>query len=237
MTVHHVVEGDGPPLVLASSLGTTHRLWDANVGALGARFRVVRYDHPGHGGSPAGPNTIEGLARAARELLDELDLEQVTFCGTSLGGMVAMWLGVHAPERITRLVLCCTAPRLPPAAQWLERAATVRERGMEAIADTVVARWFTPRFTGDRERWRAMLVATPPEGYALCCEAIAAMDLREELRAIRVPTTVIFGRHDPVVDDDKRRLLAEIGEVVELDAAHLANVEQPDAFAEAVIAG
>jgi 3-oxoadipate enol-lactonase len=237
VSVAHVVEGDGPPLVLSASLGTTHRLWDPNVAALGTRFRVVRYDHPGHGESPLGPRTIEGLARESLTLLDELGLERVTFCGLSLGGMVGIWFGANAPERLERLVLACTAPRLPPAEQWLERAATVRREGMEAIADAVVGRWFTPRFPGDRARWRAMLVATPPEGYARCCEAIAAMDLREELRAIRVPTTMILGRHDPVVDDESRRLLAEAGSIVELDAAHLACVEQPNAFVEAILSG
>ena len=237
MTLHHTVEGEGPPLVLSSSLGTTHRLWGPNVDPLSSRFHVVRYDHPGHGESPPGPSTIAGLARAALALLDELGLERVTFCGLSLGGMVGIWLGAHASERLERLVLCCTAPRLPPAEQWLERAATVRREGMETVADAVVGRWFTPRFAGDREQWRAMLVTTPPEGYARCCEAIAAMDLRDELRAIRVPTTVILGRHDPVIDDENRGLVAEAGPVVELDAAHLANVEQPDAFVEAVVAG
>ncbi|HXF97976.1 MAG TPA: alpha/beta fold hydrolase [Gaiellaceae bacterium] len=236
MRLHRVLEGEGPPLLLSSSLGTTHRLWDTNVGALARRFRVVRYDHPGHGGSPPGPRTIEGLARAALSLLDELGLERVAFCGLSLGGMVGMWLGAHAPERLDRLVLACTAPRLPPAEQWLERAETVRREGMEAIADAVLARWFTPGFAGDRAPWRAMLVSTPPEGYARCCEAIAAADLRAELRAVRVPLTVILGRHDPVIGDEARRLLAEAGPVVELDAAHLANVEQPEAFAEAVLA-
>jgi 3-oxoadipate enol-lactonase len=234
VSLHHVVEGAGPPLVLSASLGTTHRLWDPNVPALARRYRVVRYDHPGHGDSRVGPATIEGIARETVALLDELALERVTFCGLSLGGMVGMWLGAHAPDRLERLVLCCTAPHLPPARQWLERAATVRRDGMEAIADTVVGRWFTPRFAGDRKHWRDMLVATPPEGYARCCEAIAAMDLREELRTISVPTTVILGRHDPVLDDESKRLLAEVGPIRELDAAHLANVEQPDAFVEAV---
>jgi 3-oxoadipate enol-lactonase len=234
VTLHHVAGGAGPPLVLSASLGTTHRLWDPNVTALADRYRVIRYDHPGHGESPVGPRTIEGLARAALGLIDELDLGRVTFCGLSLGGMVGMWLGAHAAERLERLVLCCAAPRLPPAEQWLERAATVRESGMDAIAETVVGRWFTPRFTGERTPWRDMLVSTRPEGYARCCEAIAAMDLRPELRAIKVPTTVILGRHDPVVDEENRDLLGDVGRVVELDAAHLANVEQPDEFVQAV---
>lgn len=235
MSVHHVVEGEGPPLLLSASLGTTHALWKPNVPALAARYRIVRYDHPGHGESPVGPRTIEGLAREALSLLDELGLERVTFCGLSLGGMVGMWLGAHAAARLDRLVLCCTAPSLPPAAQWLERAATVRKRGMEAIVDVVLGRWFTPRFAGDRGPWRDMLVSTTSEGYARCCEAIAAMDLRPELRTLKVPATVILGRHDPVVDEGSRRLLADAGDVVELDAAHLANVEQPDAFVEAVL--
>jgi 3-oxoadipate enol-lactonase len=234
LSLHHVVDGGGPALLLSASLGTTHALWEPNVAALAERYRVVRYDHPGHGESPVGPRTIEGLARDALALIEELGLERVTFCGLSLGGMVGMWLGAHAPEQLERLVLCCTAPALAPAEQWLERAATVREHGMEAIADVVVARWFTRRFSGDRERWRALLVATPPEGYARCCEAIAATDLRPELRSLKVPATVILGRHDPVVDEENRSLLADVGDVVELDAAHLANVEQPGAFLEAL---
>jgi 3-oxoadipate enol-lactonase len=236
VTLQHVVEGNGPPLVLSSSLGTTHRLWDPNVRALAARYRVVRYDQPGHGASPAGPRSIEGFARAALSVADELGIERFRFCGLSLGGMVGMWLGAHASERLDRLVLCCSAPYLPPREQWLERAATVRERGPEAIADTVLARWFTPRFDGDIALWREMLVSTPAEGYARACEAIAEVDLRHELRRIKVPTSVILGRHDPVIGDDAKRLLAGVGEVVELDAAHLANIEQAEAFDDVVLA-
>jgi 3-oxoadipate enol-lactonase len=232
--LHHVVEGTGPPLVLASSLGTTHAMWEPNVAALVERHLVVRYDHPGHGRSPVGPSSVDGLGRAVLSLADELGLARFAFCGLSLGGMVGMWLGANAPERLDRLVLCCTAPQFPPPEFWLQRAAAVRQGGMEAVADVVIARWFTDRFT-DREPWRRLFVSTPPEVYASCCEAIAATDLRDDLARINVPVTVILGAHDPVVGDDAKQLLAQLGPVVELDAAHLANVEQPAAFAEAVL--
>jgi 3-oxoadipate enol-lactonase len=222
-----------PPLVLSSSLGTTRAMWEPNLAGLAAHYEVIRYDHPGHGDAPPGPSTIEGLARIVLELAPE----RFVFCGLSLGGMVGMWLGANAPERIERLVLACTAPMLPPPAQWLDRAATVRESGVEAIADAVVGRWFTDRFE-DPSPWRALLASTPAEGYARCCEAIAAMDLRDDLARIDVPTTVILGAHDPVVGEDAERLLAAVaGRVVKLDAAHLANVEQPEAFNEAVLGG
>jgi 3-oxoadipate enol-lactonase len=223
------------PLLLSPSLGTTQALWDPNVARLGMRFRVVRYDHPGHGDVPAGPRTIEGFAEAALAAADAAGLERFSFCGLSLGGMVGMWLAANVPGRVERLVVACSAPCLPPAEQWLERAATVRERGVEAVADAVVDRWFTERFA-DREPWRRHLLATPAEGYARACEALAAIDLRADLARIEAPTTVILGRHDPVVGDESRLLLEALGRVVTLDAAHLANVEQPEAFSDTVLA-
>jgi 3-oxoadipate enol-lactonase len=244
VTIHHRLDGDGaaPVLVLSSSLGTTHEMWDPVVPALAARYHVLRYDHPGHGGSPAGPTTLEGIARAALGLLDELGLERVAFGGLSLGGMVGMWLGAHAPERVERLVLACTAPRLPPREFWQQRIETVRAEGVGAIADAVVARWFTPAWAEARpdvvRRYRELLASTPADGYARCCEAIRDMDLRPALARIQAPTTVVLGRHDPVVTDEARRDLAAIrgARVVELDAAHLASVERPDEFASAVLA-
>jgi 3-oxoadipate enol-lactonase len=243
MRLHHVLEGPerAPVLVLASSLGTTHAMWDPQVAALAQAHRVLRYDHPGHGGSPAGPRSIEGLAQAVLELLDELGLDRVAFCGLSLGGMVGMWLGVNAPERIERLVLCCTAAHMPPPEFWQERADTVRERGVGPIADAVVEGWFTLGFR-DREpetvrRFRGMLAETPAEGYARCCEAIRDMDQRADLARIDAPTTLIFGTQDPRIPAEARRALESIrgARVVELEAAHLANVEQPDAFTEAIL--
>jgi 3-oxoadipate enol-lactonase len=221
-----------PALVLSSSLGTTRRMWDPNVAGLSRRYDLIRYEHPGHGDAPPGPRTIEGLAQAALAVAPE----RFAFCGLSLGGMVGMWLAAHTPHRVERLVLACTAPILPPREQWLERARTVRKRGVEAIADAVVDRWFTDSFE-DTGPWRDLLASTPREGYARCCEAIGAMDLRPELARIEAPTTVILGREDPVVGEDARSLLAQVGEVVELEAAHLANVERPDDFNEAVLSG
>ena len=148
-----------PPLLLSSSLGTSQALWEPNLARLASRFHVVRYDHPGHGDAPPGTRTIEGFAQAALAAADAAGLERFSFCGLSLGGMVGMWLAAHVPERVERLVVACSAPFLPPAEQWLERAAIVRERGVGAVADAVVGRWFTPRFA-DPEPWRRHLLAT-----------------------------------------------------------------------------
>ena len=191
-----------PPLVLASSLGTTWALWDAQLPSLVEDFRVVRYDHPGHGRSPI-PDaalTVESLADGVVELLDALELERVSFCGLSLGGMVGMALALRAPERVDRLVLCCTAAHLGPVEGWYERAEVVRARGTSAIADAVLGRWFTERFRDESPvtiaRFREMLEGTPAEGYAACCEAIARWDARSDVSAIRAPTLVISGDDD-----------------------------------------
>jgi 3-oxoadipate enol-lactonase len=216
-------------------------MWEPQLTALTARHRVVRYDHPGHGGSPAGPTSIEGLAHRVLELLDGLGLDRVAFCGISLGGMVGIWLGANAAERIDRLVLACTAPRFGPPEVWQERADTVRAHGVEAVADVVLARWFTPPFCDERpetvRRYRRMLVETSAEGYARCCEAIRNADLHAAIGRIGVPTTVIRGAYDPAVTHEGNRALGRIprAQVVELAAAHLASVEQPEAFAAAVL--
>jgi 3-oxoadipate enol-lactonase len=229
--------------MLCNSLGTTFELWEPQVPALAAQFRLLRYDRRGHGRSPVppGPYAIEELGRDALGLLDDLGIERVSFCGLSLGGMVGMWLASEAPERVDRLVLCCTAASLPPRAQWLERAATVRARGVAAIADAVLSRWFTPSAPESlRERFREMLLGTPAEGYAACCEALADVDLRARLEAIEARTLVITGAEDPVVPPEAGELLA--GSIAGArhatlpGAAHIANAEQPAAFTQQLLA-
>jgi 3-oxoadipate enol-lactonase/4-carboxymuconolactone decarboxylase len=246
--LNHVLEGpeDAPVLVMANSLGTTLRMWDDQVPALSTRFRLLRYDHRGHGTSPVppGPYAIEDLGRDVLALLDRLEVEHASFCGLSLGGMVGMWLASEVPERLDRLVLCCTSAHLGPSADtYATRAATVRKHGLEAIAKAVVERWFTPGFRARRPEvleWASpMLLDTSAEGYAGCCEAIRDMDLSGRLGAIRAPTLVIAGADDPAIPLDHAELIRDSIPNARLlvieEAAHLANVEQPEVLTRAVL--
>lgn len=237
----YTVDGpeDGPVLVLGSSLGTSTALWEPQLAALTGRYRVIRYDHRGHGDSPvpAGPYRIEDLAGDVLTLLDALGVDRAHIGGVSLGGMVAMWLGAKAPERVGRLALLGTSASLGPPESWAQRAATVRAHGMAAVADAVVNRWFTPPFAAERPdvvAWaRRQLMATPAAGYAACCAAIQTMDLRPLLSAITAPTLLLAGEDDPATPPEHaHRIAAGIpgAQVVTVPgAAHLANVEQPDA--------
>jgi 3-oxoadipate enol-lactonase len=192
-----------PVLVLGNSLGTSRACWEAQLPALTRHFRVLRYELPGHGGAPAppGPYTIAGLGAGVLAVLDARGIGQAAYCGVSLGGMVGMWLAAHAPERITALGLSCTSAYLSPAAGYAERAAVVRAAGTASIAGQVVSRWFTPAYQAAHPEvpaaFAAGLAATEDEGYAGCCEALAAMDLRPDLAAISAPTLVIAGAEDP----------------------------------------
>jgi 3-oxoadipate enol-lactonase len=224
-----------PTVVLSNSLGSTSAIWDTQVPAVEERYRVVRYDHRGHGESPVppGPYTIADLGGDVLALLDSLGVDRASFCGLSLGGMVGMWLAAHAPERIDRLVLLCTSAKLPRE-PWLERAHLVRAEGTAAVADVVVGRWFTPAFAARRPelvaKMRAMVAGTPAEGYASCCDAIAVMDLRDDLRAVRAPTLVVGAADDPAIPAEHSAAIAERIEharlVVLPDAAHLPTIEQ-----------
>jgi 3-oxoadipate enol-lactonase len=231
-----------PALVLSNSLGTTRELWERQLPALARRFRVLTYDHPGHGSSelPAQPCTVESLTRSLVALLDELGLERVSLCGVSLGGMVGMTLALEEPERVDRLILACTSAHVGPPRHWEERARAVRTGGMEAVADAVVARWFTEEEDPETvARLRALLAANPPEGYARCCEALGAWDTRERISAIAAPTLVVAGADDRATPLEHAELVASRIPGARLHvlehAAHLANVEQADAFTNAVL--
>jgi 3-oxoadipate enol-lactonase len=242
----HRLDGapSAPVLVLSGSLGTTLRMWDAQVPALLRHFRVLRHDHRGHGGSAVArePYAMEDLAGDLIDVLDRNGIERVAFCGLSLGAAVGATLATLAPERVDRLVLCSASPRFGTAESWAERARIVRDSGVDAIADDILPRWFTPRFRARRPqavaRFRAMLVATPADGYAACCDALGAWDGRGRLGSVVAPTLVLAPECDPATPPAQGRELAEEIEgarlVVLTHAAHLANVERPGAFVAAV---
>jgi 3-oxoadipate enol-lactonase len=245
-----------PVLVLGNSLGTTRAVWDPQVPVLREHFRLLRYEHWGHGWpegsggsgsggsgsaasgelgrspSPAGPYAIDELGRDVLALLDAHEIDRALYCGTSIGGMVGMWLAAHVPERIAALGLSCTSAFLPPAQMWAARAEQVRSAGMASIAEQVVSRWFTPAFQGRCPSVPASfadgLLGTQAEGYAGCCEAIAAMDLRPVLGSITAPTLVISGAEDPATPPWHGALIAsgikDSRLVVIRGASHLANV-------------
>jgi 3-oxoadipate enol-lactonase len=237
--LHHQLGGvsGAPAVLLGGSLGTTLAMWQPQLAALGERFAVACYDHRGHGGSPvlAGPYTIDELGADVLGLLDRLALERVSYCGLSLGGMVGMWLAINAPARIERLVLIGTSAHLPPAEGWTQRAATVRDAGSpEAVADAVITRWFTEPFRREHPdvvaHHRAMIAGTSAEGYAGCCEAIAAMDLRSGLARISAPTLVIGAEQDPATPPEHARTIAAGISAARLEildrGAHLSSVER-----------
>ncbi|NDZ96344.1 3-oxoadipate enol-lactonase [Streptomyces sp. SID6673] len=245
--VEAVVSGraDGPVVVLSNSLGSTYRMWDAQLGALEERFRVVRYHTRGHGASPIpqGPYTIDDLADDLIALLDRLDVERAHVVGLSLGGMTAMRVAVRNPERVNALGLLCTGAQLTPSSAWTDRANTVRAQGSGAVAEAVVQRWFTPEYLADnpdsRRYHETMVADTSAEGYAGCCEAIAVMDQRADLASITAPTLAIAGADDPATPPPK---LAEIADsvtngrlLVVPHSAHLANAEQPEIITPALI--
>jgi 3-oxoadipate enol-lactonase len=239
MTVplHHLVEGpdDAPALVLLNSLGTDLRMWDAQAAALRDEFRVVRCDTRGHGGSPlaAPPWTLADLGEDVLALLDSLGTRRASFAGVSLGGATAVWIAAHAPERVERLVACFTAAYFGPPDPWIERAATFRAEGVAAVSEAVLGRWFTDAIDPDlRARMKAMIDATPPEGYAAATEVVAHIDLRDDLAKVTAPTVVLSGTEDPATPPPIGRALADgipDAEFVEVTgAAHLGNVERPE---------
>ncbi|MBI2701166.1 MAG: 3-oxoadipate enol-lactonase [Mycobacterium sp.] len=246
--VHAIDSGrrDGPVVVLSNSLGSTHRMWDAQIGTLERHFRVLRYDTRGHGASPVpdGPYGIEALTDDLVALLDRFRVERAHVVGLSLGGMTALHLAARNPDRVNRIVVLCTAVQLAPASAWTQRATLVRARGTAAVASAVVARWFT----GDYRRTHpevaaaheSMVAATPAEGYAACCEVIAAVDLRAALSSVRAPTLAVAGADDSATPPARlQEIVAGVADsqlLVVDHAAHLANAERPAEVTAAIVA-
>ncbi len=227
---------DAPVVVLSNSLGATRGMWDPQVPALAERYRVVTYDTRGHGRSPAppGPYTVDDLVDDVVALLDRLGARRAHVAGLSLGGMTAMRLAVREPARVDRLALLATSARPDPQG-FLDRAVQVRSGGTAPLAPTVVGRWLTPAHAAAHPqlvaRLEAMVAAADDEGYAACCEVVAAFDAREDLARITAPTLVVSGAEDPALPPPHQQLIAERIPGATLlsvsPGAHLPNLEQP----------
>ncbi len=232
-----------PALVFSNSLGATHSMWDQQVAALQENFRILRYDTRGHGESSAtpGPYTIEQLARDVLALLDELHLDRVNFCGLSMGGQTGMWLALQAPTRLHKLILCNTASKIGTPEIWNPRIEAVRKGGMKSISAAVMERWFSATFRLNSPEVIAAIKLkfenTSPDGYIANCEAIRDFDARSAVAAIRVPTLVIAGTHDVATTPADGRSLADSiprATYIELNAAHLSNMESRNEFDSAL---
>jgi 3-oxoadipate enol-lactonase len=244
--IHVEVEGPerAPVLMLSNSLGTTLAMWDGQVKPFTQHFRLVRYDRRGHGksGVPKGPYSMEQLGRDVLAVLDGLGIKKINWCGLSMGGMVGQWLGANAPERIERMVLTNTSSYFPDKNGWNDRLKMVEEKGIEAFAAPNMARWFTKGFLERAPQAvapiQAMFAATPLAGYLGCGAAVRDMDHRALLPKITVPTLVIAGQHDGATPPEANEYISQQipgAKYMTLDAAHMSNVEQPDAYTDAVL--
>jgi len=244
--IHVEVEGpqDAPVLMLSNSLGTNLHMWDDQVPALTRHFRLVRFDRRGHGGSavPKGPYSIERLGRDALAVMDGLGIAKVNWCGLSMGGMEGMWLGANAASRIDKLILSNTASYFPDRTMWDGRIEVARDKGLVALVDGTIERWFTAEFRRRSPqavaRIREMFLATDVEGYVGCGAAIRDMDNRSLLAKVSVPTLVIAGRHDMGTTLEAGQFIAEHipgAKLAVMETAHIANVEQSQFYTDTVL--
>ena len=239
--LYYRIDGDpnAPALLFSNSLGTTHELWDPQVGRFSRSFRVIRYDTRGHGssGAPAGEYTIGQLGNDALAVLDAVGVSRAHVCGLSLGGLTAMWLGSHFAERIESLTLVSTGARIGTPAIWQERIDQVKAGGLTSIVEGGKSRWFTEGFRAGHpevvEHHAQMLVGGPAGGYTGCCAVLRDTDLRDDIAAIVAPALVIGAVDDPVTPPANAELMTSRiphARLAMLEGSHIANVEQAEAF-------
>ena len=245
-TVRYEIDGDpgAPPLLLINSIGSTREMWARQMGAFSATFKVIRYDARGHGTSsaPRGPYTLDQLGGDALAVLDDAGVSAAHVCGISLGGITAQWLGLHAANRVRGLALANTAARIGTVESWTERIDLVHQKGMSAVAELAMERWFTPAFRGrDPETvhaFRTMVQNCPADGYLGCCAALRDADLRDQVSGITAPTLLIASTADtatPVEGLEFLRERVKASQLVTLESAHLSNVECAEEFTDAVL--
>ena len=231
--------GDGPALVFANSLGTDLRVWDRLLPHLPDGLRVVRYDKRGHGLSQdaPGPCTMDALADDAAGLIAHLGLSRPVFVGLSIGGLIGLSLALRHPGLLAGLVVSNSAAKIGEAAMWRDRVAAIRADGLASIGPATMERWFSPGFraSGAASPWQRMLERQPLEGYAACCEAIAAADLRKQATGLRLPVQMIAGDRDGATPPGMVQATADLIPGARMDvipgAGHIPCVETPREYA------
>ena len=232
------------PIVLSNSLGTDLSLWDSQVEPFSRAHSVWRYDTRGHGKSdaPQGEYSIERLGQDLLTVIEATGAPRVDLCGVSIGGVTALWVALHAPERVRRVVLANTAARIGDTDTWSSRIKTAQTEGLSALADATMTRWFTPEFRAARpdviEHFHSTISRTNPHGYAGCCAALRDADLRPSASRVACSTLVVTGLQDPATPPEQGQWLAKQisgARLAEFETAHLSNVERPDEFNAAVL--
>jgi 3-oxoadipate enol-lactonase len=250
ISVHYTLEGpaSGPVITMSNSLASNLSMWEPQMPVLTSRYRVLRYDTRGHGGTEAtaGPYSLDELSEDVRALLRALGITRTHFIGLSMGGMIGQIIAIKYPQMLQSLVLCDTMSRVPTEAKpmWDDRIHTAETGGMEPLVEPTLARWFTEPFRQKGspvlDQVRTMIRSTPPRGYTGCCHAIAALNLTDHLNAITLPTLIIVGEDDPATPVAASHVIHEQVRGSELvilkSAAHLSNLEQPEAFNQALTA-
>jgi len=233
-----------PTLMLSNSLGTNLHMWDDQADVFAKHFRLIRYDRRGHGksGVPKGPYTMERFGRDVICVLDALKIAKTNWCGLSMGGMVGQWLGANAPDRVEKLVLSNTNFHYADKGPWNDRIKFVHEKGLAQLVDPNMERWFTAGFRARAPqaiaRMKEMFLATDPAGYIACCEAVRDMDFTASNPHITNPVLVIVGKQDPATPPSAGETIVKQikgAKLVALDAAHISNIEQPQAYSDAVL--
>lgn len=235
---------DAPVVLLSNSLMSNLSMWDPQIAVLEKSYRVLRYDTRGHGATddPPGPYSIKLLAEDAIALLDGLGIDKVHFAGLSMGGMIAQYAGANFPERVASLLLCDTASEMPTLEMWNDRISMAESQGIPAMVEPTLKRWFTAPYLArqhpDLEKVAEMIRTTSPIGYVGCASAVRDMSQTSMLKNIKAPTIIIVGEDDPACTVAQSRVLEEqiVGSTLVIlpEAAHLANIEQIDAFNQAM---
>lgn len=245
-TCHYTLENFGhkKTLVLSNSLGTNSSMWEDNMDVLSHYFNVLRYDKRGHGESTINQDSVSiaELGSDVIELLDHLKLDQVYFCGLSIGGLTGQWLGINHPDRFEKIIISNTAAKIGTEEGWNARVKQVTENGLESILTGTADRWFTREYRDKHpDKVNAILgqfEKTSLQGYTACCYALSEADFRDQLHCLEVPTLIIVGTQDEVTTLKDGKFIqkrAPTTSLVTLDAAHMANMEHPEEFAKHII--